>query len=406
MKLRKKGDNWYFRYRDATGRERERKGCTNFKVTLELQRAAEIQAAQERAGLIDPAQAARIAANKETIDDHLIAWRHHLLAKGATEKHAELSFKRARRVAALSLGAELRAIDPPKTATLDERDQADSIINETLKNRRLNDLNAERVQTALATLKADGRSNETVNHHRTAIRSFAKWCSDTNRLASNPLARVTGFNAAADRRHDRRTIGIDELRRLIATAENGPDYRRMTGPARALVYRVAASTGLRYAEIGSLTARSFNLAANPATVTVTAGYSKNGQTATLDLPDDLANDIGRWIASLDPDAAAFELPDKGSKMLRFDLERAGIDYVDAAGNYFDFHALRCEHATLLDAAGVSPRVVQKKMRHSTLELTGRYTKPRLIDLQNATRSLPSLTAPNTELAQSTGTDEK
>jgi hypothetical protein len=77
-------------------------------------------------------------------------------------------------------------------------------------------------------------------------------------------------------------------------------------------------------------------------------------------------------------------------MLRPDLEAAGIPYVDASGLFFDFHALRCQTATLADAAGVSPRVVQRLMRHSTLELTGRYTKPRAVDIEAAAGMLPSL----------------
>ena len=68
-------------------------------------------------------------------------------------------------------------------------------------------------------------------------------------------------------------------------------------------------------------------------------------------------------------------------MLRIDLDAAGIPYRDAAGLVFDFHALRCQCATLADEAGVSPRVVQKLMRHSTLELTGRYTRPRAVDIE-------------------------
>ena len=63
-------------------------------------------------------------------------------------------------------------------------------------------------------------------------------------------------------------------------------------------------------------------------------------------------------------------------------------------------------ATLADAAGVSPRVVQKMMRHSTLELTGRYTRPRAVDIEAAAGKLPSLkpegTAP--EAMAMTGTD--
>ena len=95
-------------------------------------------------------------------------------------------------------------------------------------------------------------------------------------------------------------------------------------------------------------------------------------------------------------------------MLRFDLEAAGIPYRDAGGLVFDFHSLRCEMATLADAAGVSPRVVQQMMRHSTLELTGRYTRPRAVDIEAAAGMLPSLRpeADQPEAVAMTGTDPR
>ncbi len=86
-------------------------------------------------------------------------------------------------------------------------------------------------------------------------------------------------------------------------------------------------------------------------------------------------------------------------MLRPDLDQAGIPYVDAGGQVFDFHALRCQMATLADAAGVTPRVVQRLMRHSTLELTGRYTRPRAVDIEHAAESVPSL-RPNADKPES------
>jgi hypothetical protein len=205
------------------------------------------------------------------------------------------------------------------------------------------------------------------------------------------LAGVTGFNVKEDRRHDRRTLGVEELRHLIEVAQSGPSWRKMTGPARALCYRLAVGTGLRYSEIESITPESFNWKGNPATATVAAGYTKNGEPATLPLPSDLADDLRAYVASLPPGKPVFPLaPDCGAKMLRPDLQRAGIPYIDAGGLVFDFHALRCQMATLADAAGVTPRVVQRLMRHSTLELTGRYTRPRVVDLNNAAESLPSL----------------
>jgi len=220
---------------------------------------------------------------------------------------------------------------------------------------------------------------------------------------------VTGFNAKEDRRHDRRTLGVDELRVLIEVAHSGPPWRKMTGPTRALCYRLAVGTGLRYSEIASITRESFDWTANPATVMVAAGYTKNGEPATLPLPSDLADDLHTYVASLPPGRPIFPLaPDCGAKMLRPDLARAGIPYIDAGGLVFDFHALRCQCATLADAAGVTPRVVQKLMRHSTLELTGRYTRPRAVDIEKAAESLPSLrpdaSRPNASTLAATGTD--
>ena len=117
-----------------------------------------------------------------------------------------------------------------------------------------------------------------------------------------------------------------------------------------------------------------------------ASYAKNRQTAVMPLPDDLVADLRPFVAPLNRKMPVFRLPkDKGAELLQADLAVAGIEYQDASGLFFDFHSLRCETATLADAAGVSPRVVQRLMRHSTLELTGGYTRPRVADSM-----LPSL----------------
>jgi hypothetical protein len=149
------------------------------------------------------------------------------------------------------------------------------------------------------------------------------------------------------------------------------------------------ATGLRFSELASITPGSFDWEAP--SVRVAACYTKNGQEATLSFPDDLAADLGPFVAPLAAGAPVFPLPiDKGAAMLRVDLEAASIPYRDAAGLVFDFHALRCMLATLADQAGVSPRVVQRLMRHSSLEMTDRYTRPRAVDVDAAAKRLPSL----------------
>jgi integrase len=401
--LRKHGKVWYFRFVDADGKKRERKGCTDRRATEELARAAESEAAKVKAGLFDPKEAAYRDHEAKPLSDHLTAWRDAMLNQGHTAKHADQSADRVRRLIAVMFGAKPDDIDG-KTMSRPEQEQARATIGRLVAKGKLSDVATERVQSVLATIRDSGRSAQTCNHYRACVRAFARWAWKTGRLRDNSLIGLTGYNAKEDRRHDRRTIALDELQRLIAVAEQGPIYQAMTGPMRALCYRLAVASGLRFSEIASITPDSFDWKARK--VAVAACYTKNGQTATLPLPDDLANDLAAYVAPLNPKLPIFPLPSKGVEMLRPDLEAAGIPYMDASGLFFDFHSLRCQTATLADAAGITPRVVQTMMRHSSLELTGRYTKPRAVDIENAACMLPSLkpTGDRTEVLAMTGTD--
>ena len=80
----------------------------------------------------------------------------------------------------------------------------------------------------------------------------------------------------------------------------------MTGPARALCYRLAVATGLRYSEIASILPESFDWKAP--SVTVAAAYTKNGEPATLPIPNDLADDLAAYVAPLPPGKPIFPLP--------------------------------------------------------------------------------------------------
>ena len=369
---------------------------------------SETEATRVRLGLSTTKDEARRRQASRTMTEHLDDWHRSLLAKGNTEKHTTLFLDRARRVCALIKVRCPEDIEAPKSASVGEREKATKHVDSLLSVVRISDLTSDAVQRVLAILKAGGRSLATCNHHRAAIRAFSRWAWRDGRVCEDALAGVTGFNARDDRRHDRRTIGLDDLRRLIAAAQDGEEYRGMTGPARSLCYRLAVTTGLRFSEIKSITPESFSLDGERATVTIQAGYAKNRESATLPIPSDLAHDLTRFIESIPLGQGIFPLPDRGADMLKIDLAKVGIPYRDAGGLVFDFHSLRCQCATLADQAGSSPRVVQKLMRHSTLELTGRYTRPRMVDIESATAGLPSLrpeSVPSTlERTAATGTD--
>ena len=85
----------------------------------------------------------------------------------------------------------------------------------------------------------------------------------------------------------------------------------------------------------------------------------------------------------------------------------------AAGRYADFHSLRHSFASILHQSGVSPKVAQSLLRHSTIGLTmDTYTHIGLYDERAAINSLPALPAldggnigKNKAVALKTGTDD-
>jgi integrase len=386
--VRKKGKVWYFRYTDSNGVQRELPGCSDKRETEGMLADALAETARIRNGYIGTKDAAYRSHETKPLAEHIDAWQANLVAQGSSAKHAEHTSNRFRRLVAMMLGAKEALVDHRRLVPKDRGDVARKIAN-AITPARLSSLTRDKVQEAIARFKAAGWSLQTCNHYRAAAKAFSRWCYDSDRTREDALHGVKGFNVKEDRRHDRRTISLGELQRLVHVADQCPAFMKMTGQARALCYRLAVASGLRYSEIASIKPESFNWEAP--SVTVDAAYTKNGETATLPIPSDMAVDLAAFVATLPAGRPIFPLPvNKGAKMLRSDLAAAGIEYEDASGLFFDFHSLRCQTATLADQAGISPRVVQKMMRHSSLELTGRYTRPRAVDLEAAASMLPSL----------------
>src|SRR5262245_41993055 len=224
--FRRRGKVWYFRFVDADGVMRSRKGCSDKRATEELARDDESVAANVRAGLVDAKDLARRDHQARPLSEHLDAWRDALLHEGSTPKHADQTADRVRRLIAVMFGARPDDIDG-KTMSRARQKQAREMIGRLVSKARLSDIGTERVQAALATFRDSGRSAQTCNHYRAGIRAFARWCKRTGRLREYPLDGVTGFNTKEDRRHDRRTLSLDELTRLIEVAERGPDFQAM-----------------------------------------------------------------------------------------------------------------------------------------------------------------------------------
>jgi hypothetical protein len=96
--LRKKGKVWYYRYSDADGVQRERKGCSDKRETEGMAAAAEAEAAKVRGGYIDAKAPAYLTHEGRPLVEHLDDFRSMLTAKGGSWNHARTSRSRAAKV--------------------------------------------------------------------------------------------------------------------------------------------------------------------------------------------------------------------------------------------------------------------------------------------------------------------
>jgi integrase len=272
------------------------------------------------------------------------------------------------------------------------------------------------VETLLARV-AQGVNMATTNQYLTHLKAFCTWLVDDRRTGQNPVAHLRPGNAQVDRRHDRRELTADELRRLLAAArDSARAFRGLTGRDRYHLYATACGTGFRAGGLASLTPESFDLDTEAPTVSLAARSNKSRKPKVQPLPPDVADLLREYLR--DRPACQPVWPGTwaalrvGADMLRIDLDAAGIPYAVEGPDgplYADFHALRHSYLTLGGRAGIDLRTLQELAGHSDPKLTARYSHRRLYDLTGAVEKLPRLlpdAAPDEEQAalRATGTD--
>jgi integrase/recombinase XerD len=239
-------------------------------------------------------------------------------------------------------------------------------------------------------------SASTANHYRHSVRAFSRWLWQTRRLPENPLDRMAEFREDGPGRR-RRELSVEEVAALVAAAERGPRVEGMHGPDRAWLYRVAVATGLRRGELSSLTPESFEFAGGEAAVVVAATFSKRRRAERQPLPPSLAAPLQAWLAGKPKRQLVWPMTKAAggaermpSRMVMHDLAQAGIPYRTEAG-VADFHALRVAYVSwLVRLPNVSPKVVQRCARHSTITLTlDVYAKCGVDEVAAAVAGLPT-----------------
>ena len=344
-KYRDESKKWYIKFKDRNGVWQRVPGYSDKGATVQLASELERKQQQIQSGLADPHESGKL----RPLTEHLADFRQFLEDKENSTKHVMQTAKRVERIY-LGCGFE------------SWKDISPSAV--------VNWLALERERGTIGI--------KTSNYYQAALKEFCNWLVRDGRVPSNPVEHLQSLNADPDVRWQRRPLSGDQFAALIESAMHGPSIQCMNGPDRAMLYILAAWTGYRRKELASLTLRSFDFKSSPPTVSCEAGYSKRKRNDVVPLHDVVAERLENWLDSRgehESDEPLFALRTargglrRTSKMMRLDLERAGIPYCDEEGLYADFHANRHTFISNLARAGVSPKLAQSVARHSDVNLT-------------------------------------
>jgi integrase len=370
VRIYRRGGQWWAGYHED-GRHIRKSLGTRFLADARLMAGKiEQRLRGKEVGIEDPF--ARHAS--VPIADHVEAFRMTLVAKAVTEEHVERVL--------VYLRAGIAAMGVERLATLDLAAAAGWLERE----------------------KATGIGPRAVNVRAQSLRSFGRWLLETRRTPHNPFLGLRPQNVEADRRRVRRALTADEVDRLIAAAARRPlaeaeeagydlsDKGRALyvsrGAHRALVYAVAAWTGLRRGEMTRVRWRDLRLDPKSPEVLIPAGSAKSRREQSVPLA---ANVLGLLTAAREarkaegPDERVFPawlMPQ--ARTFAKDLRAAGIEPRAEDGTVADFHGMRVNLATRLSEANVPLTQAQRILRHSSPVLTASvYTRPSSTDLRAA-----------------------
>jgi integrase len=351
--LRKRGVNWYVRYRDVHGKQTEVKAGPDKGVAKGIANDLESKVRQIKLGTLDPREAACTDAERIPIAAHVKDYIAVLEARGCVAGHVE--------------GIEKRL-----TWFLDES-----------KVTRLSQLRPSLAESALKVLRDARRSDRTVAHYAAAVKSFSRWLWKDKRTREDLMSDLE--RPTIQTKSNRSALTPEQAARLIASTRGGKVRRGMSGTDRSWLYVLAMVTGLRRGELQALRPEDLDLDGKPPVVNLDGQFTKNGKSARQPLPSHLIPALRTWLATKPSYAPIFRADRNSSLMIKADLRDAGIP----SDNHC-FHELRHCYATWVVQSGASVKDAMELARHSDPDLTlNTYAHTRLEDLARVVDSLPT-----------------
>jgi integrase len=270
---------------------------------------------------------------------------------------------------------------------------------------KISDITKESVNEALKTFVAESGkrrglsiSQKTRREYVFAIKAFVGWLVDEKGLAMNPLRKLKAPSANGDPVRKRRPIPLLEFKRLgdylmTAPARYSHQLFDWTPEDRLMIYWTAAMTGFRMNELRSLTRAHIQFDPIVTRVSVDGWVAKNGEQASIPIPDQFAQALDQYSAHLHPNAPLLRMP-SDSQMLNAlyrDLDASGVRRTFDDGAAVDFHTLRSTAICWwLTVNKLHILDVQKMARLKTLALVQQYVDDYVPDFTNLIANAPRL----------------
>lgn len=409
--------------------------CQNKRAAEKMLREMIDAAERKAAGLVNHCDQA-----DELLGDLVDRYRDHLLAKGNTESYSEMTIGRIETILGACRFLRIGELDSEKAATwLYQQRQKKAIetyrvagtaksykeiaqafdvgigtVTAWKKNgapiqpRGKTDMRKVSAWYNAKHSKAMGAA--TSNHYVTALRGFGKWLRRNARVVKeNPFEMLDKIDAKADVRKSRRALEPAQYSQFVnATRASHKTFKGLSGEDRAMLYLLAAFTGLRASEIASTSRTSFKLSNEKPVVIVKGAYTKNSKLARIPLESKLVERLRDYFDKTQPKEGTI-WPGKwfktAAEMIRRDLAIVGIPYTDEIGDDYDFHALRHQFITDLARAGVSLNLAKELARHSKVDLTANiYTHLSTNDMTEAVEKLGQMRSGRSPLDEGSGDD--
>lgn len=392
---------WKVTYTDPqTGKPRTIAVSEDWDTTVEKARQIVRRNERIRLGLAQPAEERWAEEDAKPLAQHLDDWHRSMEATGVDVKHRRQFHRYATWI---FFGNTEEQSRHRKLGRQEQRGGGAGRKRGELRSRppvelqglgisRVSQIVASMVQLQIGSVKA-ARSAATANRYLDAVNAFLNWGVGDERWERNVCQHLQKYNVDEDRSFVRRVVELERFRALLDETAAGPIDEGLTGAERSLLYWFTVVTGLRRSEVRGVRVCDLSLGENPGVWTRANISRKNKKRRFIPLGPNLAAALAVTVGGLAPEDLAIKCPPNTARMLRADLERAGIPYETPDGR-FDFHGIRHMCGALLASARLNPKAVQEHLRHSKIDLTfGTYGHLFDSDRAETRRALPDFTRP-------------